>query len=267
MDKKFLVMVYALWFSILLEGYGCFLMGIFNRKWRNKVKKAIILLVMLMVFGGYSQRVEAKEGTYFQFKAKVFNDIAGDFYDIKANLIYWASKKDPDVPSTNLKGRVGLHFDYIGGPTYYLFFPIERARLIAAIDKYFKWEKKATAKGVLIEKTIAKVAPRVVWGFGSGLYFSDANSNYSDIRTIRHRKEVLSVGFFSRSKTKHELTLLCEEVSGLYSVYNTIEHKPETIYLDYDQVKALRANITDEAIRAALAKIKKEKEAIDADFN
>lgn len=236
------------------------------------MKKTVILLVLLLVFGGVT-RVMAEETTYFRFKVKTYNDLAGKLFEKKARLSYSGSiisspLVGPPAPE-KLKGRVGFDF----GKTAYYFAPEQKDRLIEAIDKYFEWVKLAIDKDVMVDKDIAKVAPRVYWTLGNKVYKSVLNDGVGSMMGMFPPvwADILTVGFFSQNKKRHQLTISCPEVKAIYSTgsYGVIytEHDPETIYLEYAQVKALRANLTDEGIKAALAKIEKEKEAIDADFN
>jgi len=207
------------------------------------MKKAVILLVMLMVFGGYFGVAQAKVVSQHIVPVHIHSNGQG-LDDNKALISFMHTEGEKNT-------KLFSFFSFT--KAMYEFAPEERLKLKKAIDKYFEWEKKAKSKGVELKKNITNLTAKGAWSFGDEWSFSD------------FAKDAISVGFSSKSKKRHQLTLSFGKLVSRDNKYNTL--RPDTLYIDYAEVKDLRHALTDKALKAAMALAKKEKEAIDADFN
>lgn len=123
--------------------------------------------------------------------------------------------------------------------------------LIAAINKYEKWNIKASKKKVMLEKEITKFrVSNTFWKRGDEWYFGGEG--------------VVFISFLSQSKQKHQLVFSFAKVNGIYNEFAS--NRIETLYLWYNDAIKLRTALTKKEIDSFLIKAKKQ-ESLEAEFN
>lgn len=159
--------------------------------------------------------------------------------------------KDLDIRINAEEKTINLYIDEAQGRSVILLDDKARKELVAAIEKYNRWNKKASADGVKLEKDIATIKP--VW------YLYYVGKKW---RTFYGND--FQVRFFSQSKKIHQFVFVFPEVSTPSN--ENISHKIETMYLSYKQANALRKALAPGLIARAIAKGQKQK-VIEEGFN
>jgi len=122
--------------------------------------------------------------------------------------------------------------------------------MIKIIDKYVKWNTKASAKGIKLEKEISKLKTwKAYWKWGDEWYSSSPIN--------------ISFSFFSQNKKEHQLVLVFGKMRSPHNEYLT--HRPETLYFDYSEVIKLKKVLSKDNFKLFLKKVKKKK-MIDDEF-
>lgn len=170
-------------------------------------------------------------------KANIYNDILGGFVDQKMHLSY--DTEDDEFL---------LYVDYMIWPIAIQFTDTLRTTLLTYIQKYKEWNKKATEKGVELEKEIGILPLTKIW-FKSGDTW--ARDNSAEIHTK----------FFSQSAKKHQLIIYFEILSSVYNEYNT--HRPDALYFWWKDVIAFEKAINDRSYQKYIEEIEKKKSIED----
>lgn len=103
---------------------------------------------------------------------------------------------------------------------------IEADALIKTIEKYKKWNIKASRKKITLEKEISKISvEKTFWKASHGDW------NFSS-------QSIISVGFFSQTATRHQLTFSFPEWTSNDNRYMTV--RPETLYFSYKEALKLK---------------------------
>ena len=92
------------------------------------------------------------------------------------------------------------------------------------IQKYKDWNKKASTKGIKLDKEIARLkTKKAFWKWGDDWHSS--------------RPIYVTFQFFSQSTQKHQLVLLFSKMQSPYNQYS--DHQAETLYFDYSEALKL----------------------------
>lgn len=147
-------------------------------------------------------------------------------------------------------------FDFYIKETLYLTgFTISREQadlLIESIEKYKKWNLKASKKGVTLEKKISTVPTSdTFWKIGNGDWDFGLGAD-------------LTMHFFSLSTQKHQLVILFPKFQSKYNQYS--DHRPEALYFDYGEAMKFKKSLSRESVLKFASKAKKQAE-ISAEFN
>ena len=156
---------------------------------------------------------------------------------------------DVIVRFDNAKSETSIYFDdTICKPS----FTLDSEKMLefnSLLDKYFEWNKKATEKGVKIEKEIGR--------FTTNCYFKYGDEWYGPSTA-----EVV-LTFFSRSENQHELVV---EITKLYSPTNNyITCAPSAQYFIFKSVKILRKFNSIDFIQKKVKENDKQK-SIESEF-
>jgi len=200
--------------------------------------KNIILMILLLIS---SQHSYADQKTYkSDLKYKYYNSV-------------WKTQTNKGIFLKYDESNKHMYM-YIEGTLTLSAIELDRNNMdeiIQAIEKYNAWNKKASKKGVTLEKEITKIKPvgyfnqsGETWYFGSGQEFS--------------------IQFFSQNKKTHQLVLMFPNVTSRSNQF--IKHKINTMYFTYKQANVLKNALADEAIKNYLIKHDKQK-AIESEFN
>jgi len=195
------------------------------------------LLIVLMFFG----LIEAKEIKYRM-------DIVSYHY----NSI-WKRQFNSDMFITYVddKNEFNFYFPDAMGQEGFTLSRTQADLFIKAIDKYKKWNIKASKKKVELEKTIQDINNvDIFWTLGDDWNFGVAR--------------YMNISFLSQSTQHHQLCLSFPKAYNKYEDYGS--HKLETIYFNYKEAVKLREALTTKAIKSFLVKAKK-KAKIEAEFN
>lgn len=111
-------------------------------------------------------------------------------------------------------------------------------------------EKKASQKGVKLEKEIGVLPQTTVW-------FKSGDSWEIDFSVVIHVK------FFSQSTQKHQLIIYLETLTSADNKY--ITNQPEALYFWWKNVVAFEKAIIDESIEDYINEVQ-EKQNIEEEF-
>lgn len=127
--------------------------------------------------------------------------------------------------------------------------PEERMKILEIINKFKDWHKKALKEKVKIDKNINNIDYDLSWRsiYGDDWYHS--------------KKDKMYFGFFSQSTKHHQLTIQFSKGHDINNSY--IDNRPETLYLEYEQVLFLENFLSDDYINKQIEIAKKEKEKED----
>ena len=197
------------------------------------MKKVILYLCFFGVL--FSQETQIGK-----VKAKKYNDLLSQFIDTSLSFTY--------VPDSE---QVGMYQKSALATSAHIMTLDDRDTLIKIVDKYLEWRQTAIENEVKIEKKI-EIDFNSFSGFmyGGDLYISENGEMYGTL--------------FSRSEKKHELVLTFEELVSTSNEY--ITHKPDRLYIEYEDVLNLKKLISDENIEKVIEEINKQKE-VDNLFN
>ena len=119
---------------------------------------------------------------------------------------------------------------------------VQADAVIAAIDKYNKWNKKASTKKVTLQKVITTVPTGMVfWKMGDGDW------NFAE-------GAPLTISFFSQSVSTHQLVIEFPKVTDRTNPYLT--HQMETIYFSYKEANRFKEAFLPSSIEKFLKKAK-----------
>lgn len=204
---------------------------------KNSVISSLFLLILFMCFS--IRPISAKNYIVKDsLKVNVWNDILGDFISKNTYLIYGSNQS------------LYWCIDYTLTPTVILLKDTTRETLLEYIEKYKKWNRKATQKGVKLEKEIG-VLPSTIVSFKLG---DDWQSDYS---------ARIHIIFFSQSTKRHQLIIDIDKLVSRDNEY--ITWKPEKLYLWWDEVVDFEKAINNKAIKKYINYVKK-KQSIEEEF-
>lgn len=202
------------------------------------MKRYLSLFILLATL--FSGHVFAKEYTVRSgLKANIWNDFLKGLVSQSMHFSY------------DNENKVLLWYvDYPISPIAISISDNHRVELLNHIKKYKEWNKKASAKGMKLEKEIGTLPATKVW-FKSGNDWTRDNSG------------IVHVKFFSQSPQKHQLIIYLEELQSVFNEYVT--SKPETLYLWWNEVIALENALSNKAVESYITEVNK-KESIEKDF-
>ena len=121
----------------------------------------------------------------------------------------------------------------------------DRQQFILMIDKYVEWRHKAIEMEVELEKDIADIKLKGYYELGDEWHHTCKKSS------------LIRSSFFSQNKTRHQLVLSFGKIIDCYNQYS--DHKPASVYLEYDDILILREALTSERLIAVEIEIDKKK--------
>ncbi len=202
------------------------------------LKKLLLVLIM-----GLSTAAMAEELTYrTDIYATRFNSSLGKMFDAKLTLNYSGGKE----PYLLLYQKDGITSSAI------LFDRKDANTLIAAIEKYEKWNALAIKKGVKIEKVIGDLSAK-------GSSWKVGNSDWRIDITMMAR-----ASFFSQSKTWHQLVIYFDKATA--STNALLTYKSPAIYFDLKDAIIFKEALRQSSIDKFLRDVDKQNE-IESDFN
>tara|TARA_B100000427_G_C15365169_1_gene531731 strand:+ start:229 stop:795 length:567 start_codon:yes stop_codon:yes gene_type:complete len=182
----------------------------------------------------------SQETTFGEVEAKKYNDLLGRFIDTSFSFSY--------MPDTE---RLGMYQKSALATSIHVMTLDNRDTLIKIVDKYLEWRETAIENEVKIQKKIEIDFNSIAaFMYGGELYLSENGKMYGTL--------------FSRSEKKHELVLTFEELVSTSNEY--ITHKPDILYIKYEDVLNLKKLISDENIEKVIEEINKQKD-VDNLFN
>ena len=180
---------------------------------------------------------------YKVVEASKWNDVWGTLTNQDINFKY---DKDEDI--------VYMYVYDIMYTSTHLLDKKSRETLSSIIDKYFEWNEKAISKEVEIKKNIEiDLDVRGVFKLGDEWYWSSKIPSSS-----------IQGKFFSQNVKRHQLLLIFGKIQASSNEY--MDHKPETLYLDFEEAVELKKALSQDLIDEVILKIEKQK-AIENEFN
>ncbi|WP_394131029.1 hypothetical protein [Shewanella maritima] len=177
------------------------------------------------------------------------NNIQPQYFDEEVNRLKTA---DASIDYNAEKDEFTIYF-YEG--MYVVGLRLSRSAadsLIAMIDKYESWNKKATVKAVTLDKEIAKVhTGYTFWRLG--------NSPWRVGRSVD-----LSLHFYSQSAKHHQLVFVIPKLQSIDNQY--INYHPKEPHFDLEQAISLRDYFDRDNV-IAFVRQKQKQADIDAEFN
>ena len=163
------------------------------------------------------------------------------FIDSSLSLSY---TPDSDTP-------VALYQKSVLATAAYLMNQEDKDALIQILDKYLEWRLKAIENKVKIEKKIdIDFDSFAAFFYGGSLHLAENGK--------------ISGTFFSRNETTHELVLTFDDLVSRENEY--IDHKPESVYIEYENILEFKKLLSDQKIDEVIEEIKKQNE-VDSLFN
>lgn len=199
------------------------------------MNKSFTIAILLSITLSFSKEYPVKNS----LNANVYNDFISNFVEQGMRLNF-----DTD------KSSLLWYVDYMMFPVAILFTDTLRHALAEHIEKYKDWNKKATEKGVKVDKEIGELPATTVWFKYGDDWEKDSNAK-------------IHVKFFSQNSQKHQLIVYFEELESDYNEYTT--HSPETLYLWWADVIAFENAISDTSAQQYLLGVSK-KQSIEEDF-
>ena len=198
----------------------------------------VIIILLIFISSKESVFSESKFIPLGKVEAKVYNDFLNRFIKVEFESLY---KKDTKI------------FDFFIEYSVSTFsFEMNKRQIENfknSIRKFNEWNKKATAKGVQLDKKIFEL-PVVGTSWKYGEWQTGKNTK------IRSR-------FFSQTNKRHQFLL---EFPAVYSKYNEyITYSPETVYFSYSEINKILNTLSDESVSRHLEAAKKQK-AIEDEF-
>jgi len=198
------------------------------------MKKVIILFFVVISTFAFSE-----QEAYQKVVGYHFNDV-------------WKSMSDFNF---DLRYDIGDDKVYIYIPEYiqtvaYELDKDDRKKLIDIIDKYFEWHQKAIEMEVELEKNIDDVELKGYYKLGDDWHYSCKKSC------------LVRSSFFSQNTTNHQLVFSFGKIQSCYKEYS--DHKPDQIYMNYDDVFILKSALTEEKLQAVIKEVEKKKSIEDA---
>lgn len=201
------------------------------------MKKTFFFSLIFLLF--FSIAISKEYKVESGLKANIYNDILGGFVDQNMHLSYDTEDK-----------KFLLYIDYMIWPIAIEFTDTLRITLLTYIEKYKEWNKKASQKGVKLEKEIGVLPQTTVW-------FKSGDSWEIDFSVVIHVK------FFSQSTQKHQLIIYLETLTSADNKY--ITNQPEALYFWWKNVVAFEKAIIDESIEVYINEVQ-EKQNIEEEF-
>jgi len=200
--------------------------------------RIIFLIITLSVPGlSFSESIKYRS----DIKPKHYNNLLKRQYETASRIDY-----DPEKKSFNF---------YINESLYVAGFTLTREQadsVIAGLEKYKRWNIKASKKGVTLEKEIARVyTSDTFWKVGNG----DWSYGYGMYLTMH---------FLSQTAQKHQLVIVFPKSLPKYNKYSA--HTQDTLYFGFGEAMKLKNALSEKSIENFLVKAKKQAE-IDAEFN
>lgn len=201
------------------------------------MKKYLYLLILFMCVA--TGPVIAKEYTVKTgLKTNVWNDILDHLISQKMHFSY-------DTESQSLLWYV----DYPIFPIAISLKDTVRRTLLEYIQKYKEWNRKASRKGIRVDKKIGDLPSTTIW-FKYG-------DDWIEDNVMTH------VGFFSQSPQRHQLVIYFPKLRSMYNEF--ITYKPDTLYFWWNEVIDLEKAISDKALKKYIDEVKK-KQSVEKDF-
>jgi len=201
------------------------------------MKKTFFFSLIFLLF--FSIAISKEYKVESGLKANIYNDILGGFVNQNMHLSYDTEDK-----------KFLLYIDYMIWPIAIEFTDTLRITLLTYIEKYKEWNKKASQKGVKLEKEIGVLPQTTVW-------FKSGDSWEIDFSVVIHVK------FFSQSTQKHQLIIYLETLTSADNKY--ITNQPEALYFWWKNVVAFEKAIIDESIEDYINEVQ-EKQNIEEEF-
>jgi hypothetical protein len=202
------------------------------------VMKAILLALLLLTGRVYAE--DSTEVVVKNLQSKSYNDLLKRFIPRDVSIHYFKTNKDVGSSIILLEGGLGvsaLEFD-----------DEKRAGVLDVIAKFEEWKKKASQKGVKLEKEIGSVITKQAW--------HKMGEHYTSQDAVP-----VTFSFFTRTVGKYELVIETPTIRDAFNEYDT--EKIDDYYFEADQVKALKAGLTQANIDSALKKEAAKKKVAD----
>lgn len=206
---------------------------------RFKFYRRMLFIVLINVV--FVASVIGRPFKYFEINAYHWNSVFERFNEFQINFQYDEESDKVYIFIPEFIALVSYELD-----------SIDRKAILETIDKYIEWEKKAIEMEVEIEKRIDSI-------YFKGWFRIGDNWEYS------YRKSCgIEFSFFSQSLSRHQLVLSFESIVSSKNRY--ITHKPEQVYLEFNNVIGLRNALSKKIIKEAIKEEIKQKKIEDA-FN
>lgn len=192
-----------------------------------------MLLFNCLLFAGQERYLIVK-GNYYNDVWKTLGERNLDLrYDIKED-------------------KVSIYFKEFITTVAYELDKLDRGIFTALIDKYIEWRNKAIEMEVKLEKTIGDFRLRGYFKLGDDWHSSFPSS---------WKPCLVTASFLSQNKERHQFVLSFGKIRTRNEYIN---HKPETLYFDYDDVLILREGLTVEKLMEVKKEVEKKKAIEDA---
>lgn len=200
------------------------------------MKKFFVLMsILLLASATNAKEYQVKKG----LKANIWNDLLGGMNQQGMHLSY----------DTEIRQFL-WYIDYTMLPIVVLLSDDVRDSTLEYISKYKEWNKKASQKGVKVDKEIGTLPPTTVWFKYGDVWHPDISAK-------------IQIKFFSQSTQRHQLIVSLGTLESSYNEF--ISHQPDTLYLWWKDVIAFEKAIGDSAYREYLEEVKR-KQSIEEDF-
>ena len=196
-----------------------------------------MLMILVVLF--FSNTLQAEQEAYQKVTGYHYNDVWKSMSDFNFDLRYDSSEDKVYIYIPEFVHTVAYELD-----------KEDRQQLIVILDKYFEWQKKAIEMEVELEKNIDDIELKGYFKLGDDWHSSCKKSC------------LIRLSFFSQNITRHQLVFSFGKINACYNEYS--DHKPDQVYMDYDDAVILKGALTQEKLQAVVKEIEKKKSIEDA---
>ncbi len=202
------------------------------------MKTIYILLISLLVSqNAHSEILDYKSGLKYEYRNTTLNTLSSE----SMSLAYDASNGDMVLKIKSYTETYALELN-----------KKSRESLVSAINKYNKWNKKASDRGVKLSKEIVKIKPTKYTKF-------ERDQTY-----LANGRE-FSVSFVSKSEKKHFLLFAFPKFAS--DNFSMLKFNLPSMVFSYKQANELKNALTDESIKKFFKNKSENKRFIENEFN
>lgn len=200
------------------------------------MNKMIIIFSLFLSLSSYADSARYNDSLSYYSYNEIFKSLDKHNIRIKYDTVY----KEFEV-----------YIDRAGVTTNFSLSRKSADKIITAISKYEKWNKKATSNEIKLQKKIDTINLLYHWNTGEKNWFS------GDI-------SIIELIFFSQSTKRHQFVISFPKTKDIENKYISI--KPDNMFFDLNQIIAFKDALSAESVNLFLLKYKNKKKILN-EFN